>query len=294
MKTLDKKLTISIVNYNAGIYILNCLKSLQAVKDEVSMEIYVVDNASTDDSIEKIIKEFPEVKVIENKENLGFGKAHNQVLKIAETEYILILNPDVEIEKGVLKTAVEFMNHHTSVGVVTGQVILSDGRIDLTAHRGLPTPLAAFKYYFLKDDSLYHLSKSDMSLPHEVDSVSGAFLLTRKSILESVGYFDEDYFMYAEDIDLCYRISTAGYKIMYLPGIKILHHKGISTGLKKHTQQQTTATLDTRKKMTGLFYDTMKIFYKKHLAKNYPFFINWIVYLGIDTKHFLAKRKLIV
>jgi GT2 family glycosyltransferase len=163
----------------------------------------------------------------------------------------------------------------------------------MTAHRGFPTPLASF-LYFLGNDRLYHLTDKDMTMPHEVDAITGAFFLTRKKVLEEVGYFDEDYFMYAEDIDLCYRIKQAGYKIMYLPDVEVLHYKGISTGLKKHSQHLTKASLETRKKMTGYFYSTMKIFYDKHYKDKYPFFVNWLVYLGINVRWWLAKRKLTV
>lgn len=286
-------LTVSIVNYDAGEYLIRCLKSL-SLSSGVRMRIYVVDNASTDGSVKKARALFPKVKFMLNTENLGFGKAHNQVLRLIQTEYILVLNPDVEVKKDDIFKVLEFMQDNPVVGVATPEIVLPDGKTDLTAHRGLPTPWAAFKYYFLKDDSLYHLSRRDFSKPHEVDAVSGAFLLTRKSVLGKAGYFDKDYFMYAEDIDLCYRIKKAGYKIMYLPSVKVLHYKGVSTGLKKHSQRISSATPETKKKMNEYFYDTMKIFYKKHLAKNYPFYINWLVYWGIDLKKLIAKGRLTV
>lgn len=291
------KLTVSIVNYNAGDYLLRCVESLEKLENEVSIEVYIVDNASNDDSISKLKVRSSKFKIklhfILNDQNLGFGKAHNQVLKNLKTEYALILNPDVELVKGNLAGPISIMDANSEVGAVTGKIILSNGQVDLTAHRGFPTPWASFKYYFLKDDSDYHLLKKNMHQIHEVDAISGAFFLTRKKILDQVGFFDEDYFMYAEDIDLCYRIKQAGYKIMYLPSVKILHHKGISSGLKKHSQDATTATLATKKRSLDAFYETMKIFYKKHFAKNYPTPVNWLVYLGINLKWYLAKRKLV-
>lgn len=290
------KLTVSIVNYNTGDYLLRCVESLDKVKDEVGMIIHIVDNASVDDSIQKVKdkKISLEIKYTLNDQNLGFGKAHNQVMKDLETVYVLILNPDVEVKKGDLKNMVKFMDENPDVGASTPEITLSNGKVDLTAHRGFPTPWASFKYLVFKDDSLYHLTNQDLTKIHEVDAITGAFLLTRKAVLDKVGLFDEDYFMYAEDIDLCFRIKKAGYKVMYVPTVKVLHHKGISTGLKKHSLEQSTATLETRKKMTGYFYSTMKIFYKKHYAKHYPFFINWLIYLAIDLKWFLARRKLTV
>jgi GT2 family glycosyltransferase len=290
------KLTVSIVNYNAGEYLLKCLESLKKVSDEVLMDIWVVDNASTDNSIKRVQGSgfMVQIHYILNKENLGFGKAHNQVLKNLKSDYVLILNPDVEVEKGVLKYMISYMDENQNVGVSTCKILQSDEKLDWASHRGFPTPWASFKYYFLKDDSSYHMSDQDMEKTHEVDALSGSFFLTRKSVLEKVGNFDEDYFMYAEDIDLCYRIKEAGFKVMYVPEVKIIHHKGISSGLKKHSQGATTASLETRQRSLNAFYETMGIFYRKHLAKNYPFFINWVVYLGINLKWFLAKRKLTV
>lgn len=288
------KLTISIVNYNTGDYLIRCLDSIDKVKDEVFFEVYVVDNNSSDDSLSKAKKSYPKLNYILNHDNFGFGKAHNQVLKKVKSEYVLILNPDVELKSGELGEMIKFMDDNPSVGAATPEIVLPGGGIDLTAHRGFPTPWASFIYYVLGDDSLYHLTYKDMNKPHEVDAITGAFFLTRKFVLDKVGLFDEDYFMYAEDIDLCYRIKEAGLKIMYVPSIKILHHKGISTGLKKHSLEQSTASIETRRKMTDYFFETMKIFYKKHLEKNYPFFINWLVYFGINVKWALAKRKMMV
>lgn len=288
------KLTISIVNYNTGDYLIRCLDSIDKVKDEVFFEVYVVDNNSSDDSLSKAKKSYPKLNYILNHDNFGFGKAHNQVLKKVKSEYVLILNPDVELKSGELGEMIKFMDDNPSVGAATPEIVLPGGGIDLTAHRGFPTPWASFIYYVLGDDSLYHLTYKDMNKPHEVDAITGAFFLTRKFVLDKVGLFDEDYFMYAEDIDLCYRIKEAGLKIMYVPSIKILHHKGISTGLKKHSLEQSTASIETRRKMTDYFFETMKIFYKKHLEKNHPFFINWLVYFGINVKWALAKRKMMV
>lgn len=167
-----------------------------------------------------------------NSDNLGFGKAHNQVLRDLKTEYCLILNPDVEFGEDIIPEMIKFMDENPEVGAATPKIVLPHDELDWAAHRGIPTPWASFKYYFLKDDSLYHLSDADFSKPHEVDAISGSFLLTKKTVLEKSDIFDEDYFMYAEDIDLCYRIMQAGYKVMYVPTLKVLHHKGVSSGLK--------------------------------------------------------------
>lgn len=292
MANSKPSLSVVILNYNGGDFLIKCLKSLLAVRDEAALDIWVVDNVSSDNSFKNAKMLYPDFHYIENSQNLGFSGGNNVALRQVKGEYVLILNPDTEITKGVLVKLLKYMEDHPEAGVCSPKVELSDGSIDWASHRGFPTPWASFKYYFLGDDSLYHLSDRDFSRPHEVDSVSGAFLLTRREILDKVGLFDESYFMYAEDLDLCYRIKKTGYKIMYLPEVKIIHYKGVSSGLKKHSQEITTANLESRMKAFNAFYETMKIFYRKNLAQSYPFFINWLVLGGINLKWVLAKRKL--
>lgn len=289
-----KKLTISIVNYNAGEYLLMCLKSLRDASKRIEFDVVVVDNASSDDSLEKAKKNYPEFKFIESKENLGYGKAHNIVLKQAATPFVLVLNPDTLIYSEALLKILDYMENNPSVGVASPRIEKSDGSLELASHRGFPTPWASFLYYFLKNDRLYHLTDRDMTKIHEVDSVIGAFMFIRKSALDKAGYFDEDYFLYGEDIDICFRIKKAGYSVMYLPEIKAIHAKGISSGIKEHSKKQSSATEETKNKALNSFYESMKIFYKKHYEKKYPWFLNKIVYLAIDIKWQLAKRKKIV
>lgn len=292
MKDSVKKISIIIVNYNAGEYIKSCLQSLEDVKKEIDFEIFVVDNASEDQSIEEIKKRFPKVNYILNDENLGFGKANNQAMRLAKSEYILLLNPDSKVLPGTIKAMVDFMDQNLEVGAASCKVELSDGSIDWASHRGFPTPWASLLYFVFKNRKLYNLTDQKLDEVHEVDSIVGAFMLLRRSVLGKVGLFDEDYFMYAEDIDLCFRIKQAGFKIMYVPFVKILHLKGLSSGIKKHSQQLSLANIEVKKKSLDYFYSTMKIFYKKHMEKKYPFFINWMVYLGINLKWLLAKRSM--
>ena len=288
------KLTISIVNYNTGNFLIECLESLRKVKSEADFEVHIVDNASRDGSIEKAKEKYPEFKFLINKKNLGFGRAHNQVLKKAKNPYLLVLNPDSIVLPGTLSYMLRFMDKNPSVGASTCRIEKTDGTLDIASHRGFPTPLASFLYFFLKNDRLYHLTNRDMSRVHEIDAIVGAFMLIRKTVLEKVGYFDEDYFLYAEDLDLCFRIKEAGYKIMYIPNVSVIHIKGISSGIKKHSRASSLAKKSARLKSINYFYSTMKIFYKKHYEKKYPIILNWLVYLGIDLKLILAKRKLSV
>lgn len=289
---MKSKLSVVLVNYNSGNFLSNCVQSLTHNKGDIDLDIWIVDNHSNDDSIGRTRKIFPRINYLINTENIGFTKANNQVLREIKNEYILILNPDTKILPGTLSYMMKFMEDNPTVGAATCRVELANGSLDWSSHRGFPTPLASFFYYFLGDGRFYHLNDRDMKNIHEVDGITGAFFLTRKSVLNKVGLFDEDYFMYAEDLDLCYRIKKSGYKIMFVPQMKIIHYKGISSGIKEHSQQLTQATKSAKTKAFNYFYETMKIFYRKNLADNYPFFINWLVYLGINLKWFLAKRKL--
>lgn len=288
------KLAIVLVNYNAGNFLVDCLRSVYLAKDKLDLDIWVVDNASEDESLVEAKKDFPQVHFIENKENKGFGAANNQALRQIKTEFILTLNPDTEVEREALPFMVNYMKEHSEVGAATCKALKSDGELDWAYHRGFPTPWAAFLYFFLKDDRFYHLTNRDMNKTHEVDAISGSFFLTRRSILDKVGLFDEDYWLYAEDLDLSFRIKKAGYKIMYVPRVCVVHFKGVSSGLKKHSQEISTATKASRIRAFNAFYETMKIFYRKNLAGQYPFFINWMVYWAINLKWNLAKRKLSV
>lgn len=301
MKTSEKKLSIIIVNFNSGEYLYKCLNSLNRLKKEVDFDIWVVDNNSTDKSLSSAKKNFPpagrqgpKVKYIENYKNIGFGKANNVAISKITSEYILFLNPDSMVPAGTLKYMVNFLENNTDVGAASCKVEKKDGSLDWASHRSFPSPFVAFQYFILKDDRVYHLKGRDFNIPHEVDVIVGAFFLVRKKVLDEVGGFDKDFFMFGEDIDLCFRIKEAGYKIMYVPEVKVLHFKGVSTGLKKHSQEITKASIETKKRSIDDFYHSMKIFYEKHYRDKYPFFINWLVFLGIHIKWWLAKERLTV
>lgn len=293
---LKEKLSIVIVNFNAGDFIIDCLKSIQKVSNEADISIFLVDNASSDGSIEKVSREFANEKItyILNKDNLGFGRANNLALKQINEGYILLLNPDTILKEGVISQVLDFAKSHKDCGALSCKVVFEDGSLDLSAHRGFPTPLASIRYFLFKDDSLYHLTKADFSTAHEVDAISGAFFFTSVEVLRKVGFFDEDFFLFAEDIDLCLRIKRKGYKIFYLPSVSIIHIKGVSSGLKEHSQKLTSADIEIKIKALNSFYETMKIFYKKHYEKKYPWIVSKLVYMGIDIKRFLARKNLSV
>lgn len=293
MKKLPR-VDISIVNYNGGEVIIKCLKSIFELKDELEFKVWVVDNASSDGSVEEIKLKFLPVEVISNPDNRGFGKAHNQVLKEVKGDFVLVLNPDTIIKTGVVEKLVNYLSEHPEVGAITPKIVFENGKVDLTAHRGFPTPWAAFQYYILKDESLYHLTRRMSDEPHEVDAISGAFFLMPRAVLRKVGLFDEDYFMYAEDIDLCLRIKKLGLKVIYFPNLEILHYKGVLSGIKQHSVDQSKAKSEARIRALNAFYETMWIFYRKHYKDEYPFLVNWLVWLGIQYKWWMARRRMLV
>lgn len=294
------KLSVIILSYNTRDLILRCLKSITAIGQQPDCEVFVVDNASVDDSVNAIKASFAWVKLIENKENYGFARANNQAIKLAQGQYILLLNSDTEnIDNGIEKT-LEYLEQNPQLDVVTCRVELADGKLDWACHRGFPTPWASFCYYakleklFPKSRyfSKYHLTDQSLSQPHEIDTPSGCFYLVRKSTIDKIGLLDEDYFFYGEDVDWSYRIKQAGGKIYYYPYAKIIHYKGVSSGIKKETAQKTKASNEIKKKSVNYFYDAMKIFYRKHYQQKHLFITNWLVYAGIAIKRKMSLRKL--
>ncbi|MBI4130842.1 glycosyltransferase family 2 protein [Candidatus Roizmanbacteria bacterium] len=284
-----KNLSIIIVNYNTEEFLKRCLLSLGKIPE--SWEVIVVDNASRDAIKYKVstIKYKTPIIFIENKENLGFAKANNQGIQKAKGQYILLLNPDTEVTNGTIQTILEFMEKEKKAGVATCLVKLPDGKIDDACHRGFPTPWRAFCHFSglssLFPNSLlfngYHLGYQNMEQTHEVDACMGAFMMIRRSAGDEINWLDEDYFWYGEDIDFCYRIKQTGWSVWFIPSISILHHKGISSGIKEHSKYLSTADEATTKKAQEARFDVMKIFYEKHYKDKYPVLVSYIVNTGI-------------
>jgi len=276
-------LSIIIVSYNTRELTEQTLNSIYRHKHNLDYEVIVVDNGSTDGSIDMITKEFPQVILIQNKENLGFSKANNVGIKRSRGKYILLLNSDTIIMEDTLKTMFEFMENNPTVGVSGCKVVLPDGRLDKACKRGFPTPQNAL-YNALKLDKLfphskrfgqYNLTYLDEDETYEVDCLVGAFMMVRRDTIEQVGFLDEDFFMYGEDIDWCYRIKRAGWKVVYYPNTKIIHYKGGSSKKKNA-------------KLIYEFHRAMYLFYKKHYKEKYSRIITYIVYIGIFTKMIIS------
>ena len=235
------QLSVIIVNYNVEFFLEQCLNSVYSALKEIDGEVYVVDNNSIDGSLKMVREKFPDVILIANKDNVGFSRANNQALKKAIGKYHLLLNPDTIVEEDTFKEVIQFMDEHPDAGGLGVKMIDGKGNFLPESKRGLPTPKDAFFKIFglsrlfpkSKRFGRYHLSFLDKDEIHEIEILSGAFMLMREEALDKVGLLDEDFFMYGEDIDLSYRIVLGGYKNYYFPKTRIIHYKGESIFLER-------------------------------------------------------------
>lgn len=269
------KLTIVIVNYNVKEYLRQCLHSVGRAISGMNAEVMVVDNASTDGSVEELSPLFPWVKFIVSKENLGFARGNNLAIHEARGEYVLLLNPDTVVGEEVLKECVSFLDAHADAGALGVKMLKANGSFAWESRRGVPTPFTSFCKMiglctlFPKSHLMghYYMRYLDENEPARIEIVSGAFMMLRRSALEEIGLLDETFFMYGEDIDLSYRLLKAGYSNYYLP-LSIIHYKGEST-------QKTSF------RYVQNFYNAMLIFYNKHFCGNGRRWLTWLIRLGI-------------
>jgi len=291
---LMTELSIIIISYNTKNVIKKCLFYLKKNFDKypLSYQIIVVDNASLDGSVsllKKISSQWSNLKVIFSKKNLGFVKGNNLALNyIKKSKYILFLNSDVFVKDIDFNDLLKLLEFDEKIGALTVKLLLSNQHLDLACHRGFPNLWRSFCYFsnlekfFSKIFFLnkifggYHLTHLNLEEVHSVEVISGAFFLTRKEIIDKIGGFDEDYFAYGEDIEMCWQINKLGYKIIYYPLWQAIHLKSIS-GLKKKDNF-------VREETKYYFYQSMKIFYQKHFEKKHPFFLNKLVYFFIDLQ----------
>lgn len=289
-------LSIVIVSFNTKDFLIKCISSIEETGKDLAYEIIVVDNASSDGSVELVKEKFKDVILIVNKENLGFSKANNIGIKKTTGRLVLFLNADTIVYPLTLKIMIDFMDKNKDAGAATCKLQLPNGKIDDASHRGFPTPWNSFCHFsglskvFPKTKTFggYNLSYLDFSITHEIDALAGAFMMVRKEAGEKVNWWDEDYFFYGEDLDFCFMLKQNGWKIYYVPEVSILHYKGVSGGIKKISKEVTTANKETRKKAQKERFKAMRIFYKKHYEKKYPWIVTRLVYLGILTKQLLS------
>lgn len=277
------KLSVIIVNYNVKHFIEQCLFSVFKASEQITCEVFVVDNNSVDGSVTLIKERFPKVKLIENKINTGFSVANNQAIRVAQGEYILLLNPDTVVQEDTFTKVLDFMDANPKAGGLGVKMLDGQGNFAPESKRGLPTPKVAFYKMFgfakffpkSKRFGKYHLTYLPENEVSEIEVLSGAFMLMRKSVLDKIGLLDETFFMYGEDIDLSYRITLAGYKNYYFPETQIIHYKGEST--KRNSLNYVL-----------IFYKAMAIFSKKHFSGVNAFWFNAMINLAIVLRAGLA------
>ncbi len=253
------KLAVIIVNYNVRHFLEQALLSVRKASEGLSVETWVVDNNSVDDSVAMVQLKFPEVKLIANRENVGFSTANNQAIRLSTAEYVLLLNPDTVIQADTLQKTLDFMDSRPDVGGLGVRTIDGSGKFLPESKRGFPSPWVAFckafglSALFPKSPlfNRYYLGYLSAFENHEIDVLVGSFMLLRQSVLDKIGLLDEAFFMYGEDIDLSYRIVKGGFKNYYYSDTTIIHYKGEST--KKGSLNY-----------VRVFYGAMIIFAKKH------------------------------
>lgn len=280
---------VIIPNYNAADYLARCLDSLRAQQGGPPLEVYVVDNASGDDSVTRVQEGYPEVHLLTSERNGGFAWAVNRALRLildgrpTSPYYVLLLNPDTELPSDALRKMVEFMEAHPEAGAAGPKLVLGDGRMDLACRRSFPTADVAFCRLFglsrlfprSRLFGRYNLTYLDPNQTTEVDAISGAFMLVRGQVVEEVGLLDEAFFLYGEDLDWAYRIKARGWKVYYYPSVEVRHWKRASS--------RTRARESLRD-----FYRAMRTFHRKHLASRYPRPVNSLIELGISLREGLA------
>jgi GT2 family glycosyltransferase len=280
------KLSVVLVNYKVPLFLHQALLSLRHALQGIEAEVWVVDNASGDNSIDRIRQYFPEVRLIANTENVGFSRANNQAMRESSAEYILLLNPDTLLPEDSIHRSLEFMDRHPQAGGLGIRMLDGSGRFLPESKRDLPTPLVAlWKLIGLstifprsRRFGRYHLGYLSAQQNHPVHVLCGAFMLMRRSVLQEVGLLDERYFMYGEDIDLSHRIRLAGYENWYFSETPILHYKGEST------QKQSM-------RYVRLFYQAMALFAHQHFSPQGARLLGWLLYVGIGIRALAALSR---
>lgn len=281
-------LEIVILSYNTQFWLKKTLQTLHSfylTKTAYAVKVTVVDNNSTDLSVSMVKEEFGWVNLIESEHNDGFAAGNNLALRQTNARYVLLLNSDVEsIEKSNFDYLIEYMDTKPEVGIISPAIMLPTGKLDPACHRGEPTLWASITYFIglerlfptSKLFAQYHQWYKSLKSIHQIDACSGAAMLVRTSAMNTIGFLDEQFFMYAEDLDWCKRFRDAGYLIVFNPDVIVIHHKyksGMSSSSKKIAQ-----------KTSVHFYDTMLQYYDKHYSNEYPQFVRKIIQILITIR----------
>jgi GT2 family glycosyltransferase len=297
-------LSICIVTLNASEFLWNCLNSIhqqsnsltwlgmdspiadtlpksdQQNQHKLSFEVIVVDNGSSDNTLDMLRAEFPAARLITNQSNDGFARPINQALRQSDGRYMLVLNPDTIVLPGALNTLVNYLDSHPEAGICGPKVLNRDGSLQKACRRGVSRPWAAFSYFsglyalFPRSKIFggYLLNYLDEDQTHEVDGVSGSCMLIRREVTQQVGLFDEHFFAYQEDADYCFQAQLAGWKIIYLPAAQIVHFGG-----------QGGSRVQPYRSIYE-WHRSYYLYYQKNLASDYFFLFNWFYYLLMGLK----------
>ena len=271
------RVAVVIVSYDVRDLLAGCLTSLDGQGE--SLEVVVVDNASRDGSAEMVAADFPNASLIQNHENRGFGAAANQGIAATVAPYVLSLNPDTVLHPGAISGLIAYLDQHPEVGAVGPKILRQDGSLDLASRRSFPSPtvallrLSLLSRLFPRSRRLarYNLTDRSPDVPQEIDAGTGACLMFRRAALAQVGVYDDAFFMYGEDLDLCFRLKEAGWKVMYWPASVVVHYKGRSS------RQRSSA-------MIREFHRSMWIFFSKHYRRNTPAPVAALIYAGIELR----------
>ena len=272
---MSPHVSIVIVNWKTPELLAGCLDSLLADRGARTFEIWVVDNASGDHSLE-VLKRYPGVHVVANAHNVGFAKACNQVIPRASGKYVFLLNPDTVITEHAVSKLAEYLDASADCAAVGPRVLNPDGSLQLACRRSFPSPAVSFyrlsylSRLFPGSRSLaaYNLTYADPEQEIDVDALSGSAMMVRKSVIDEVGLLDEDIFMFCEDVDWCWRFKQRGWRVAYFPRAAVYHFHGASSRLRP-----ARAAIDLHK--------GMEVFYRKHLAHRYSAPFNALVYTAI-------------
>lgn len=281
MASID--LSICIVNWNARNFLIDCLQSIYKSRPSLKFEIILVDNASSDNSIPLVKKKYPTIMTISSETNDGFAAGNNVAIKHSSGKFVLLLNPDTLVSPGSLDLIVKFMDSNRQIGVCGGKLFHPEtGCIEASA-RSFPTliPLIWHLFYldrlfpfspFFNKYTMNHLSSSKV---REVDWVTGACLLVRREVIDQVDGLDENFFMYCEDLEWCYRIKRAGWKVFYYPSVEIAHYRGQSSKLRKNHRSDSLSVWGAQRYTSSILY-----FYAKHYGKRRTFLLRIIIVIS--------------
>lgn len=287
-RTADRPdLSVVVASYNTRDLLHRCLATLSRALEGYEAEVFVVDNDSADGSAEMVAADFPEVRLLRNERNEGFARANNRALRESRGRRVLLLNPDTEVPPETLRALMDHLDQHEDVGMVGPRLERPDGTLDQACRRGFPTLTAAACRLTGLDRLFprarwagqYRRTFTDPYARQEVDSLVGAFMLLRRQAFEEVGGLDEDFFMFGEDLDWCWRMKGRDWRVVYLGDVRALHHKN-------------AAVRSVPQSMNWHFHRSMVVFHNKHLESRYPFFVNWAVYGAIGVRMALKSAML--